>query len=136
MMDKDTIADLFSAFGPVSIRRMFSGYGLYSDGICFALHLRGEFFLKADATTIPAFEAEGVHPFCYNARGRTVTVNSFWQMPQRLYDDPDELATWAGRALDVARRVQAAKPKRKQAKKATVKRTKASLRKVKRTALV
>jgi DNA transformation protein len=113
MIDKDTIADLFSAFGPVTIRRMFSGYGLYSDGVCFALHLRDAFFLKADAATIPAFEAENVRPFSYTARGKTVTVNSFWRMPERLYDDPDELAQWARAAVDAARRVQAAKAKRK-----------------------
>lgn len=121
MMDKDTIADLFSAFGPVSIRRMFSGYGLYSDGICFALHLRDDIFLKADAVTIPGFEAEGVRPFSYDARGKTVVVNSFWKLPERLYDDPDELALWARQALDVARRVHATRPNRKSAKKAAVK---------------
>lgn len=122
-MDKDAIADLFSAFGPVSIRRMFSGYGLFSDGICFALHLRDEFYLKADVSTIPAFEAEGVRPFSYDARGKTVTVNSFWQMPGRLYDDPDELALWVRQALDVARRLKVAKPKRV-AKRPSVKRPK------------
>jgi DNA transformation protein len=27
---------------------------------------------------------------------------SYWQMPERLYDDPDELATWAERAHLIA----------------------------------
>lgn len=113
MLDRDAIADLFSSFGPVSIRRMFSGFGVYSDGICFALHLRDVFYLKADGATIPSFESEGVRPFSYDARGKTVVIRSYWQMPERLYDDPDELAQWARRALDVARRAKDAKPKRR-----------------------
>ena len=28
---------------------------------------------------------------------------SFWQMPQRLYDDPEELADWTRQAVAVAR---------------------------------
>jgi DNA transformation protein len=36
-------------------------------------------------------------------------------MPERLYDDPDELAAWAERALAVAQRAAAGKAKSKQA---------------------
>jgi DNA transformation protein len=39
-------------------------------------------------------------------------VNSFWQMPERLYDDPDELADWTRQAVAVAHRAQLKKTKR------------------------
>ena len=39
-MDADFIRDLFSEFGPVDVRRMFSGAGVYADGVIFALVLR------------------------------------------------------------------------------------------------
>jgi len=29
---------------------------------------------------------------------------SYWRLPERLYDDPDELAVWAARALAIAER--------------------------------
>jgi DNA transformation protein len=45
---------------------------------------------------------------------------SYWRMPERLYDDPDELATWAERALAVARH--ASEPKAKPAKGRVAKR--------------
>jgi len=41
-MDRDFLIDLFADFGPVTIRRMFSGFGISADGINFALALRGE----------------------------------------------------------------------------------------------
>jgi len=115
-MDRDFLIDLFSEFGAVDIKRMFSGFGVSADGVNFAMALRGGLFLRADAETIPRFEAEGCAPFQYQMRAKTVTVNSYWHLPPRLYDDPEELAQWARAALDAARR--AAVKKKPRAKKA------------------
>ena len=103
-MDRDFLIDLFSDFGPVTIRRMFSGFGISADGINFALALRGGLYLRADEQTIPRFEAEGSKPFQYQTRAKTVTVNSYWQLPERLFDDPEELTEWARAALAAAQR--------------------------------
>ena len=64
-MDRDFLIDLFADFGPVTIRRMFSGFGISADGTNFALALRGGLYLRADEQTIPHFEAEGSKPFQY-----------------------------------------------------------------------
>ena len=128
-MDRDFLIDLFSDFGPVTIRRMFSGFGISADGANFALALRGGLYLRADEQTIPRFEAAGSKPFQYQTRTKTVTVASYWQLPERLYDDPEELTGWARAALAAAERAALKKrPKpRKTAKKAIKK--KASKRK-------
>jgi DNA transformation protein and related proteins len=102
--DRDFLIDLFAGFGPVTIRRMFSGFGISADGINFALALRAGLFLRADDETIPQFEAEGSKPFQYQTRARTVTVASYWQLPERLYDDPEALTDWARAALAAAQR--------------------------------
>ena len=47
-MDRDFLIDLFSGFGPVTIRRMFSGFGISADGTNFALSLRSGLYLRAD----------------------------------------------------------------------------------------
>jgi DNA transformation protein len=138
-MDRDFLIDLFSAFGPVTIRRMFSGYGISADGTNFALALRAGLFFRADRSTIPQFEAEGSQPFQYQTRARTVTVNSYWQLPARLFDDPDELSAWAKAALAAAQRAAVKKrpkakavaaPKRKSKAKATTRDTVAARKKV------
>jgi DNA transformation protein len=120
-MDRDFLIDLFADFGPVSVRRMFSGYGISADGTNFALALRGGLYLRADETTIPRFEAEGSKPFQYQTRAKTVTVASYWQLPERLYDDPEELTGWARAALAAAEHAALAKRSKKPrpAKKAT-----------------
>src|SRR6202011_2024018 len=103
-MDRDFLIDLFSDFGPVTIRRMFSGFGISADGINFALALRSGLYFRVDEETIPQFEAEGSKPFQYTTRAKTVTVNSYWQLPARLFDDPEELSGWARAALSAAQR--------------------------------
>jgi DNA transformation protein len=102
--DTDHIAELFSAYGRVSVRRMFSGAGVFDGGLMIALAVKGVIFLKADERTIAEFEREGLGPFSYKTKGGTHTLKSYWRMPERLYDDADELAVWARRAMEAARR--------------------------------
>jgi DNA transformation protein len=116
-MDRDFLTDLFSDFGPVTIRPMFSGFGISADGINFAMALRAGLYFRADDQTIPQFEAEGSKPFQYQTRAKTVTVGSYWQLPARLFDDPEELTGWARAALAAAQR--AAVRKRPKARKTT-----------------
>jgi DNA transformation protein len=98
---------------------MFSGFGISADGTNFALALRAGLYFRADEQTIPQFQAEGSAPFQYQTKARTVTVNSYWQLPARLFDDPEELTGWARAALAAAQR--AALGKRPKARKAAKK---------------
>lgn len=118
-MDREFLIDLFADFGPVSIRKMFSGYGISADGINFALALRAGLFFRADEMTIPDYEAEGSKPFQYSTRAKTVVVNSYWELPARLFDDFAELAQWARAALAAAQRAKV--KKRPKVKKAAAK---------------
>src|SRR3981081_2865209 len=118
-MDRDFLIDLFADFGPVTVRRMFSGFGISADGTNFALALRSGLYFRADEASIPQFEAEGSSPFQYQPRAKTVTVNSYWELPARLFDDSEELSVWARAALAAAQR--AALKKRPKARKAVVK---------------
>jgi DNA transformation protein len=100
----DDIRDLFAAFGPVAMRRMFGGAGIYADGIMFALLHDDVIYLKVDADNSAAFERERCAPFTYATRGGKRGVMSYRRMPERLYDDAEELAAWARGALAAARR--------------------------------
>ena len=86
---------------------MFSGFGIFADDVMFALAVRGVIYLKADELTVPDFEREGSGPFSYARGAGTGTLTSLWRLPERLYDDPEELAEWARRAHEAARRAAA-----------------------------
>jgi DNA transformation protein and related proteins len=114
-MDRDFLIELFADFGPVTLRRMFSGYGISFDGTNFALALRAGLYFRADEATIPQFEAEGSKPFQYQQKStaKVVTVNSYWELPARLFDDREELSGWARAALAAAHRAALSKRPRK-----------------------
>ena len=57
-MERDFLIDLFADFGPVTIRKMFSGYGISVDGTNFALALRAGLYFRADDQSIPQFEGK------------------------------------------------------------------------------
>ncbi len=109
-MDADSIQDLFQEIGPVRVRSMFGGKGLYVGDQMFGLEASGEIYLKTDATNRPAFEAAGSRPFTYQKDGGTPVATSYWLLPSAAADDPSEAARWARLALEAARR--AAKQKR------------------------
>jgi DNA transformation protein and related proteins len=103
-VDAAAIQELFAEFGPVSVRRMFGGAGIFVDGRMIGLVSRDAIYLKADPETIPAFEQEGLAPFSYATKGGERRLTSYWRMPERLYDDPEELARWARAAHGAALR--------------------------------
>ena len=116
-MAPDDIRELFCAFGSVEFRRMFGGAGIYADGTMFALVSDGVIYLKADEHNTPAFEREGLGPFTYMRKDGQRASMSYRRMPDRLYDDPDELAAWARAALATAGRSGAGKSKAKAGKR-------------------
>ncbi len=110
--DSERISELFSAFRPVTVRRMFGGAGLYADGLMFGILDDDRIYLKADASSEDRFRNAGSQQFTYLKNGRA-TAMSYWQLPMELYDDPEELARWAATALAVAQRAALSKGLRK-----------------------
>lgn len=104
----DSLPDLFALFGPVTIRRMFGGYGLYHDGLMFAIVVDDILYLKADAAGSAEFIEAGLESFAYQRAGREVRL-SFYRAPDEILDDRDLAARWANHAFAAARRAQAAK---------------------------
>lgn len=92
------IAAMLEPAGRVTIVRMFGGAALRLDGVQFGLVIGGTLYLRVDDASRPAFEAAGSRPFSYTARDRTVTVASYYEAPETLFDDEDELALWTRRA--------------------------------------
>src|SRR5688572_13029466 len=96
---------------------MFGGAGVYAGETMFAIVIDSVIYLKADEHTVPAFEAEGLAPFSFEAKNKRV-VTSYRRIPDRLYDDPEELAQWSKQAAAAAKRAAARKtPDKKDVKK-------------------
>lgn len=109
----DFIPEMLEAFGPVTLRRMFGGHGVYHQGLMFALVADDTLYLKTDAGNLAEFEALGLEAFRYTDRhGRTAQL-SYRRAPDDMLDDRDMAAHWARSAYRAALRARAAaRPRR------------------------
>ncbi len=98
-METDAIRDLFAGLGPIQIRRLFGGKGIYHDGVIVAIELRGELMLKADAESAPDFAEAGARQWTYTgSRHGKLVAMPYWTVPDSAVDDPDEFSIWARKA--------------------------------------
>lgn len=113
---REFIAESLAPLGGVTLKRMFSGAGVFQGDLMFGLVAEDTLYFKVDEVTRRDYEAAGCRQFTYRARGRDNPL-AFWQVPDTLLDDPDELCRWARLAVDVAFRARAkAQPKARAAK--------------------
>ena len=117
-MDAEGIREIFEPLGPVSLKRMFGGHGIYRQGRIFALEADGAIWMKSDAESREAFVAAGSRPFSYQTSKGEVTIASYWSLPEAAFDDPDELRRWAAMAEAAADRAKAQPARRKRTKEA------------------
>lgn len=112
---KEFVAEQLEPLGPVRIRNMFGGAGVYLDDLMFGLISSETLYFKIDERNRADYEAEGMEAFTVElTRGGTGSF-SYYEVPERLYDDPDELVQWARKALDAALAAKSDKPKKKSA---------------------
>lgn len=103
-MENDELAEIFQSLGPVSIRRLFGGKGVYCEGRILAIVLNGELLLKADAESAPAFEEAGARQWIYTRKDGKGGAMPYWSIPEDAWDDPDVMAKWVRLAFEAALR--------------------------------
>jgi DNA transformation protein len=102
----DTLPDRLAAFGPVILRGMFGGHGVYYEGLMFGLVADDALWLKADAQTRATYEAAGCVPFVYDRKGKGVAL-SYYRAPTGMLRNPGMVMHWCALAFEAAQRARA-----------------------------
>ena len=105
-MDNAGIEEMFQSLGPVTIKRMFGGKGIYHMGRIVAVEVRGEMLLKADEQSASEFEAAGASQWAYEGKKGSPVKMPYWSIPDDAYDDPDVMARWVRLAYEAAVRAE------------------------------
>jgi DNA transformation protein and related proteins len=105
-MDAAGIEEMFQGLGPVTIKRMFGGKGIYHLGRIVAVEVGGEVLLKADDKSSPEFAAAGSSQWFYEGKKGNPVKMPYWSIPDAAYDDPDEMARWVRLAYEAALRAE------------------------------
>jgi DNA transformation protein len=104
---KDYVLDNLAGLGSVRSRGMFGGHGLYLDDRFFGIIYRGRLYFRTDENSRADYVARGMEHFRPRARQ---TLDSYYEVPEEIVDDPDDLTAWARRAA--ATRRAAGRPRR------------------------
>jgi DNA transformation protein len=113
----DYVMELFGPFGTVRMRRMFGAYGVYLDGLMFAIVSEDTLYLKADAMNRIEFEQAGCEIFSYARKGKRATLG-FFRAPEDAMESPELMLPWARTAYAAALRTNAKKQAAEQAQAA------------------
>ena len=101
------LREQLAPLGRITVRRMFGKTGVFCDGVMFGMVTENTLYFRVDDQNRVTFkEAESFPPLNYAKKGEIIDL-SFWRVPERLFDEPDELVAWAQAALAAARRVAA-----------------------------
>lgn len=111
------LLELLAPLGQVTSRSMFGGYGIYRDGVMFALVADETLYFKVTANNQADYEQAGSQPFTYSKSNGKATVMSYWEVPLEVLEDQEQLINWARQAHATACQHQAP-PKRRPAGKA------------------
>ncbi len=103
------VTEQMALFGAITIKAMFGGFGIYRDGLIFAIIVDDKLYFKVDAASIEDFKHLGLLPFTYEARGKQVSM-SYYEAPAEVLEDRHEMAIWAKKAYQSA--LKARKPVR------------------------
>ncbi len=99
---------------PVTCRPMFGGLCFFAEGRAFALVAGDILYFKVDASNRSDFVAAGMGPFL--PFGDADKPMQYYQVPEEVLEDPDQLGPWMAKAIAVA--ASAARPKGKAKPKA------------------
>lgn len=98
------VGDLLADVSGITSRAMFGGWGIYRDGIFFALIAEGRLYFKVDDQTVDEYTSRGSQAFVYAAPGGKQLVMSYYQLPEAIMDDRSAVARWVDQAVAVAKR--------------------------------
>lgn len=97
------ILDALASYCPVEAKAMFGGFGVYCDGLMFAIIVKGDLYVKVDDESRNEFEERGLQKFSYLRQGKPQSM-SYYSVPEEVFDDSDALHYWAGMGYEAALR--------------------------------
>ncbi len=99
----DFVLEQMSGLSDVRYKAMFGGYGFYCKGLMFALVAEEQLYFKANDFLADDFIALGLPAFVYHAKGKAMALK-YYQAPEQVFEDPEQMAAWSEKAYQCALR--------------------------------
>ena len=101
---KDYIVyDILSSFENITIKRMFSGWGIFWHGVIVGFVANGEFYTKGNKAIRLRLEQEGSHPFTYEkTTGKTYEM-MYFSVPEEIFENPEKMRERLEEAFEISK---------------------------------
>ena len=86
------------------------GVGIYSGAAQFAMIMGNSLYFVVDDSTRPKYERAGMEPFSYITKKGRVHVRRYFELPEDVLTDSEELKAWAHESIHTAGKDKKAKP--------------------------
>lgn len=98
--------DLFGDVPGITSKSMFGGYGIYKNGVIFAIITSGsELYFKVDDKLKKKFAKYDSRPFVYTGhKSRKPMEMSYWLLPEEVAEDRDKLMRWVDASVAVSKK--------------------------------
>jgi DNA transformation protein and related proteins len=108
---KEYVLEQLQPIGPVRVSRFFGGVGLYREGVQFAMMIGNCVYFVVDDATRGRYEQAGMQAFSYLTKNGRIQVRRYFQLPQEILEDPEQLRVWGIEATTIAKKSPAKKSK-------------------------
>ena len=97
------LQDVLEGIPGITSRMMFGGYGIYQDGLIFALIAYDQLYFKVGDSNRFEYEAMGSKPFTYQQKGHRKATMSYWLVPPEVMQDKDRMREWVDKSVKVSK---------------------------------
>ena len=96
------VLELLKPIGPVRAGRFFGGVGISNGSLQFAMIMGNSLYFAVDDDTRGKYEQAGMQPFSYMTKKGRVQVRKYFELPEDVLTDPEQLRLWTNEAVRVA----------------------------------
>lgn len=106
---KDYVLEFLEYLISVRISRFFGGIGISYDAVQFAMIMGNSLYFVVDENTRKKYEHAGMQPFSYMTQRGRIQVRKYFELPEDVLNDPEQLRLWANEAIQVAAKTKKSK---------------------------
>jgi DNA transformation protein and related proteins len=96
------ILDSLKRVGSVKTGRFFGGIGFSCNSLQFAMMMEERLYFVVDDNTRKIYEAVGMQAFSYATKKGRIQVRRYFEVPEEVLDNPEQLEHWAKEAISIA----------------------------------
>jgi DNA transformation protein and related proteins len=96
------ILESLKPIGPVQTGRFFGGVGISNGFAQFAMIMGNRLYFVTDENSRNKYVQAGMQPFSYMTQKGQVQVRRYFELPENILTDVEQLRLWASEAMNIA----------------------------------